>query len=224
LTENEENTEVWSDGTPVAPVAPPAGSTQSAFPPPPASRPGPPIWLIGGGIVFVVLLVVVLAVLVARNMGAPKTAPTQAASSVAASSAAASTVAAPSIPPASSSVPATVQDAVNQFGLIGVWAADCTQPVSNNNYYQTFAATADGAVTDSINTGPDSSPGQYRFDTGHLIGSDQIALDGVRLTDGSAMQIVLQKDADGGLHLLQATVGGTQQVVNASSSGSTKCS
>jgi hypothetical protein len=212
LTENEENTEVWSDGTPVAPVAPPAGSTQSAFPPPPASRPGPPIWLIGGGILVAVLLVIVLAVLVARNMGAPKTAPTQAASSVAASSAAASTVAAPSIPPASSSVPATVQDAVNQFGLIGVWAEDCTQAASSDDYYQTWAATADGAVTDSLNTGSGSSP-IYRFDTGHLIGSDQIALDGVILNDGSGLQMVYQKDADGSLHVLQATRLGTQQDV-----------
>jgi hypothetical protein len=223
LTENDENTEIWSDGTPEVPVAPTAGAPQAAYSPSSPGRRGPPTWLLGGGILVVVLLVVVLGVLVARNMGAPKTATTQPASSVAASSAATSTVAAQSIPPASSSVSATVQDAANQFGLIGVWAADCTQSVSSDNFYQTFAATADGAVTDSINTGPDSNPGQYRFDTGHLIGSDQIALDGVRLTDGSAMQIVFQKDADGRLHGLQATIGGTQQVMPASS-GVSKCS
>ena len=223
MTESDENTEVWSDETPSAPIEQPAEAPQSTYPTPTARRPGPPIWLIGGGILVVVLLVVVLVVLVARNMGPPKTAPTQAASSVAASSAAASSVAAPSIPPASPSVPATVQDAANQFGLIGVWAADCTRPASSDDYYQTFAATADGAVTDSIDKGPDSSPSQYRYDTGHLIGSDQIELDGVRLADGSAIQIVYQKDADGRLHGLQATIGGTQQAIPAAR-GVPKCS
>jgi hypothetical protein len=217
MAENDEPTQLWSDGTPEAPVAPapPAAAPQPAPPPPPASRGGPPIWLIGGGILVLVLLVVVLAVLVARNIGAPKTAPTQPASSVAASSAAGSTVAGSSIPPDSSSVSATVQDAVNQFGLIGVWAADCTQPVSNDNPYETYAATAGGAVTDSSNMGPDYSLNQYRWDTGHLIGSDQIALDGVLLTDGSGMHVVLQKDADGRMRTLQATTGtGTQLIVN----------
>ena len=218
MAENDEPTQLWSDGTPEAPVAPAplAAAPQPAPPLPPARRPGPPIWLIGGGILVLVLLVVVLAVLVARNIGAPKTAPTQPASSVAASSAAGSTVAASSISPDSSSVSATVQDAANQFGLIGVWAANCTQPVSNDNYYQTWAATADGAVTVSVNTGPGNSPELDRFDAGHLIGSDQIELDG-------DLQIVFQKDADGRLHGLQATIGGTQQVMKASS-GLSKCS
>ena len=228
MADNDEPTELWSDGTPVAPA--PLASAPPTPPLAPASRGGPLIWVIGGGILVLVLLVVVLGVLVVRNIGAAKTAPTQplAASSAAASG---STLAAPSLPPASSSASATVQDAVNQFGLIGVWADDCTQPLSNDNPYETFAATADGAVTDNINMGPGYVVNQYRFDTGQLNGSDQLALNGVAVNDGSGLNSVLQKDANGRMRVLQATDGtGAQLVVNGAfpaggaSSWETKCS
>jgi hypothetical protein len=226
MADNEEPTELWSDGTPVAPA--PLAAAPPTPPLPPVSRGRLPIWLIGGGIVVLVLLVVALAVPIAHNLGASKTAPTQPASSIAASG---STVAAPSLPAASSSASATVQDAVNQFGLIGVWADDCTQPLSNDNPYETFAATADGAVTDSINMGPGYVVNQYRFDTGQLIGSDQLGLNGVAVNDGSGLNSVLQKDANGRMRVLQATDGtGTQLVVNGAfpaggaSSWETKCS
>ena len=214
MAENDEPAQLWSDGMPEAP-APLAAAPQPAPPLPPASRPGPPIWLIGGAAIVLVIVIGVGGIFIGRLMGSPKvtTAPTAAATAPAQSDSAPLAAASAAAPPAQDP---SVQDAANQFGLIGVWAADCTQPVSNDNYYQTFAATADGAVTDSVNTGPDSSPSQYRFDTGHLIGSDQIELDG-------DIQIVFQKDAAGRLHGLQATIGGTQQVMKASS-GLSKCS
>jgi hypothetical protein len=194
--------------------APPAAAPQPAPRLPPASRGGPPIWLIAGAVI-VFVIVVVGGIFLGRLMGSPKvaTAPTAASAAPAQSDSAPLAAASAAAPPAQDP---SVQDAANQFGLIGVWAADCTQPVSNDNYYQTFAATADGAVTDSVNTGPGNSPEQDRFDAGHLIGSDQIELDG-------DIQIVFQKDADGRLHGLQATIGGTTQVLKASS-GLSKCS
>jgi tetratricopeptide (TPR) repeat protein len=57
MAEDDENTEIWSDGTPGVPVAPPAAAPQPALPPPTASRLGPPIWLIAGGAVVVLLIV-----------------------------------------------------------------------------------------------------------------------------------------------------------------------
>ena len=230
MAENDEPTQLWSDGTPEAPVAPAplAAAPQTAPPLPPARRPGPPIWLIAGAAIVLVIVIGVGGIFIGRLMGSPKvtTAPTAAATAPAQSDSAPLAAASAAAPPApdpsavalnaGSSVSATVQDAANQFGLIGVWAANCTQPVSNDNYYQTWAATADGAVTVSVNTGPGNSPELDRFDAGHLIGSDQIELDG-------DLQIVFQKDADGRLHGLQATIGGTQQVMKASS-GLSKCS
>ena len=53
MAEDDKNTEIWSDGTPEVPVAAP----QPALPPPAASRLGPPIWLIAGGAVVVLLIV-----------------------------------------------------------------------------------------------------------------------------------------------------------------------
>jgi hypothetical protein len=236
---NDESTEVWSDGTP---VAPPAGAPQPAFSPPPVRRRGPPIWLIGGGVVVVVLLAIVLAVVFARNIGAATTAttaPTAAVSSAAPVPVAASTAAPTSAPTsvpqtaaqAAPSATETVQQAAAQFGLIGVWAADCTQPVSDNDSYETFTASADGTISDNINMVPDWEPSQYRWDTGQMIGSDQIALVGVYLGDGTAMHATLQKGADGRMRVLQATNGaGVQQVVNGAFPGGgapgwqTKCS
>src|ERR1019366_3717878 len=57
MAEDDENTEIWSDGTPEVPVAPPAAAPQPALPPPTASRLGSPIWLIAGGAVVVLLIV-----------------------------------------------------------------------------------------------------------------------------------------------------------------------
>jgi hypothetical protein len=37
-------------------------------------------------------------------------------------------------------------DAARQFGLIGIWAVDCSQPAGQHNPYETFSVAADGTI------------------------------------------------------------------------------
>ncbi|HLI64811.1 MAG TPA: hypothetical protein VKU90_00485 [Caulobacteraceae bacterium] len=218
----DEDVEVWSDGTQqrLPGAAPPPGSA----PPPAYARPagGLPVWaMVAGGLVLLAL-VGVLAVVLMRNTGG-KTRPAQVASSAASAAASAG--------PAAAGPPMTLQAAAAQFGLSGVWAVDCSQAVSENNSYETIAAASDGTLSDVIASGPTIVDNKYRWDSGHLIGSDQIALDGVFVNDGSAMHVVIQRAGDGRTHVLSAIDGaGKQQVVNGAFPGGgappwqTKCS
>jgi hypothetical protein len=40
-----------------------------------------------------------------------------------------------------------VANTIAAFGLIGSWATDCSQPVSNHNYLTVYAIATDGTVT-----------------------------------------------------------------------------
>src|SRR5580704_6197028 len=104
MAEDDENTEVWSDGTPEAPVAP-APLTTAAPPAPtstPASKPGLPIWLIAGGVVLVLIVLAVGGVFLGRLMGASKatTAPAIAATASTQSDTAPPAAASAAAPPA----------------------------------------------------------------------------------------------------------------------------
>ncbi|MBI2716798.1 MAG: hypothetical protein HYX37_20475, partial [Rhizobiales bacterium] len=40
----------------------------------------------------------------------------------------------------------TVAQTLKQFGLLGTWADDCSQPAANNNFHTVYAAMANGNV------------------------------------------------------------------------------
>jgi hypothetical protein len=197
--------DVWEGATPDAERV--SGAAPQPTPPRP---PGPQPWLIVAGVLVLALLVAVLGLIVVRGMSASKSGRAQSGSAAALS---ASSAAAPAQAQSSASTAtATPAQVAAQFGIIGVWANDCTQPTSQDNPYETYAATPQGALSDVINTGRGSAD-DYRWDTASLVGADQIALDGVHLGDGIVFQVIMQKTPDGRLHVLQSTNGSGQKLV-----------
>lgn len=50
-----------------------------------------------------------------------------------------------------SSALANDADTFRRFGMIGVWAQDCSKQPANDNPYMTYAASMDGRVTNTLN-------------------------------------------------------------------------
>jgi len=140
MDENDEPTQVWSDGMPEAP-APLAAAPQPAPPLPPASRPGPPIWLIGGAAIVLVIVIGVGGIFIGRLMGSPKvtTAPTAAATAPAQSDSAPLAAASAAAPPA--------QDP----SAVALTAGQQTQCDSLAGQNVTFTATIQRAGMDVAN-------------------------------------------------------------------------
>jgi len=98
---------------------------------------------------------------------------------------------------ASSSAPVSVQQAAQTFGLIGTWAADCTQPASPDDEHATYAIESDGTVSLVYDNGPDIVPNRYAWNQGMIIDQDKLQLDGIFYGDKLAQHTVMQKNDQG---------------------------
>jgi hypothetical protein len=73
--------------------------------------------------------------------------------------------------------------AVQEFGLIGTWALDCSRPPGPANAYANFALTPEGAVELRDDFGPDYDDMVYRIVEATRVGSFRLAMRQVLTTD-----------------------------------------
>ena len=105
-----------------------------------------------------------------------------------------------------------VQDAAARWGLLGVWATDCSRPASPDNSHDTYALESDGSVSLTYDAGPSYEPNRYSWTDGGIIAPDEMKLDGVFMGDHLAQHTVLQKNEAGQLRVL-SNIDGTGKVL-----------
>ena len=113
---------------------------------------------------------------------------------------------------ASSTAPMTVQQAAQQWGLIGTWASDCSQPAGPGNEHATYALESDGTVSLSYDDGPGIVPNRYGWNQGLILSPDKLQLDGTFYGDNQAQHTELQKNEQGQMRVF-GNVDGTGKVL-----------
>ena len=99
---------------------------------------------------------------------------------------------------AATAMPAAAQTApvdalFQQFGLFGIWAADCQQPASPVNPHVSITTPSPGLVSESHDLGPNYTINHYSMVSAERVSAEQLALfnqpDGgaVRVQDGIAL-------------------------------------
>jgi hypothetical protein len=99
---------------------------------------------------------------------------------------------------AATAMPAAAQTApvdalFEQFGLFGIWAADCQQPASPANPHVSITTPSPGLVSESHDLGPNYTINHYSMVSAERVSAEQLALfnqpDGgaVRVQDGIAL-------------------------------------
>jgi hypothetical protein len=88
------------------------------------------------------------------------------------------------------------QDAARSFGLIGVWADDCSQPASRDNEYDTYELSADGSIREMYAWGAGTGTNNYRWTNAQLVGPDRIVMDGVFFGNGLGQHVVMVRQGN----------------------------
>ena len=85
---------------------------------------------------------------------------------------------------------------VVDFGLIGVWAADCDQTASLTNNYITYATTADSNVTMTTDVGKGSQPPRFQITQAEQIADDRLVLRLIylNLNQNMTVELVITND------------------------------
>lgn len=71
---------------------------------------------------------------------------------------------------AGSAQAATVQDAMTEFGMIGVWADDCGRPPAGDNEYATYRLSPDGTVSLVYSNAPGEEGNSYTWTDAAILG------------------------------------------------------
>ena len=88
----------------------------------------------------------------------------------------------------------TVRQVLQQFGLLGTWANDCSQPPAQNNFHTVYAPLPNGNVRRTYYNAPGKSYSQYVLERVNRISSDQIFYQ-QKGSDGR-VDVVLKKDGN----------------------------
>ena len=114
---------------------------------------------------------------------------------------------------ASAAAPQTVQQAAQQWGLIGTWAPDCSQAPSQEDEHATYALEGDGTVSLTYNDGPDIVPNRYIWNQALVLQpANKLQMDGVFLGDNQAQHTVLEKNDQGQMRVF-GNVDGTGKIL-----------
>jgi hypothetical protein len=108
--------------------------------------------------------------------------------------------------------PSPVQAAAVQFGLIGIWAPDCSKPPTPANGYEHWALESDGTVSEVIDPGPGYQANRYVWSEGRLVGENQIQLDGA-YTQANVAEHDLMRKVDGRLQTYEALDGTGRKLI-----------
>ncbi|MEA2780840.1 MAG: hypothetical protein QOK29_2384 [Rhodospirillaceae bacterium] len=96
-----------------------------------------------------------------------------------------------------------VQEALQKFGLFGVWAPDCNKPRSATNVYAHFSMSDAGRGSLSFDAGPGYDPNVYIIHEARLLSSNKVELKEELLADGKFTDAVFAK-INGKLHTISA--------------------
>jgi hypothetical protein len=84
----------------------------------------------------------------------------------------------------------SVQQAVEQLGLLGTWASDCGSPPARTNIYTVYKLSPAGGVRRVYYDGPRSASGDAYILNATLVGADQISYE-QELTDRARTRITV---------------------------------
>ena len=68
----------------------------------------------------------------------------------------------------------TVTETLRQFGLLGTWADDCSQPAANNNFHTVYKALPNGNVERTYFNAPGKIYNQYVLSRVNRVSADQL--------------------------------------------------
>ena len=83
----------------------------------------------------------------------------------------------------------SVADTVAEFGLIGTWATDCTQPASSNNYLTVYAVKSSGEVSRTNYDKPDHIFNNYKITSAKRQAPDMLSYEQVWDFKGSPANV-----------------------------------
>jgi len=110
----------------------------------------------------------------------------------------------------------SVADTIAEFGLIGTWAADCTQPASSSNFLTVYAIKPSGAVSRTYYDQPSHIYNNYKITNAKRQAPDMLSYEQVWDFEGSPANIA----GDRVRVLLNMTDGKFQIVSSQGSDGS----
>jgi hypothetical protein len=83
----------------------------------------------------------------------------------------------------------SVANTIAEFGLIGTWATDCTQPASSGNYLTIYAIRPSGEVSRTYYDQPDHIYNNYKITSAKRQAPDMLSYEQVWDFDGSPANI-----------------------------------
>jgi hypothetical protein len=83
----------------------------------------------------------------------------------------------------------SVADTIAEFGLIGTWATDCTQPASSSNYLTIYAIKPSGEVSRTYYDQPGHVYNNYKITSAKRQAPDMLSYEQVWDFDGSPANI-----------------------------------
>jgi hypothetical protein len=110
----------------------------------------------------------------------------------------------------------SVADTIAEFGLIGTWAADCTQPASSSNFLTVYAIKSSGEVSRTYYDQPGHVYNNYKITDAKRQAPDMLSYEQVWAFEGSPANIA----GDRVRVLLNMTDGKFQIVSSQGSDGS----
>ena len=104
----------------------------------------------------------------------------------------------------------SVADTLAEFGLVGTWATDCTQPASSSNFLTVYAIKPSGEVSRTYYDQPDHVYNTYKITNAKRQASDMLSYEQVWDLEGSPANIagdrvrVLLNMADGKFQIVSS--------------------
>ena len=104
----------------------------------------------------------------------------------------------------------SVADTIADFGLIGTWATDCTQPASSSNFLSVYAIKTSGEVSRTYYDEPGHVYANYKITTAKRQAPDMLSYEQVWDFEGSPANIagnhmqVLLNTADGKFQIVSS--------------------
>ena len=83
----------------------------------------------------------------------------------------------------------SVADTIAEFGLIGTWAADCTQPASSSNYLTVYAIKLSGEVSRTYYDQPGHIYNNYKITSAERQAPDMLSYQQVWDFEGSPANV-----------------------------------
>ena len=90
------------------------------------------------------------------------------------------------------------RDVLRNFGMLGTWATDCSQPAGANNFYTVYAGRTDGRVMRTYyNTADRKKPyNEYFINRAIRLPADQLSYRQERSDGNDKIDVILLKDGN----------------------------